>query len=233
MKFFLLFFMFFLGLSSFTAGWILRGQYRIAERENHKVIDERENDTLHSQDTLMDKTIKRETVSEEKNILSKEEKLQNTKQTIFTEKTDKPPVTENSKETSSENVLLKEKPQDTKQSVLEKKDTSSREEKYLQFNKKEFAKIEDQQSFFSKKGQYSFLINVFSEEKSAFAYIEKLKKRFPVWNFFIRPDKVQLRVYLGPFETKKEALKFIEKIPAPSPFPNYFLEKETFSLNEL
>lgn len=180
MKLFLLFFMFFLGLSSFTVGWILRGQYRIADRDN----------------TKESKVLKNE------NIFPKVKK--------------------------PEAVTLEEK-----QSDLEKKDSSSKEEKYLQFNKEEFAKIKDQQSFFSKEGQYSFLINVFSEEKSAFAYIEKLKKRFPVWNFFIRPDKIQLRVYLGPFETKKEALNFIEKIPAPSPFPNYFLEKETFSLNEL
>ena len=143
-------------------------------------------------------------------------------------------ATENSEKIISEKRSnpVNEKLQKTKQSTLKKENALLREKKYQKFNKKEFTKIENQQSFFTREGQYSFLINAFSKEKPALEYIEKLKTRFPVWNFFIRPDKIHLRVYLGPFKTKREALEFINKITAPSPFPNYFLEKETLSLNE-
>ena len=57
-------------------------------------------------------------------------------------------------------------------------------------------------------------------------YVQKLRGRFPLWGFFLRPDRQNLRVYLGPFLTKERATDFIKALPNPKPFPNYFLEAE-------
>ena len=205
MKPFLLFFVFFLSLSSFMAGWILKGKYetgslknyRKASQLNHKQqsLNTPKNNTLVSNQHLQ-----KPASPSEKPILLKPKEISTGKSSP------KNPVSHNSPTHASKETKL---------------------EKYHSFNQQEFLKIKDRQSFFKIEGKYSFLINVFSTEKSTFEYIKNLKNRFPFWSFFIRSDRNHLRVYLGPFQTKKQALEFIKNIPSPSPFPNYFLEEES------
>ena len=57
MKLFLLFFMFFLGLSSFTAGWILRGKYKIAPVRDIESSNQKRNEPPTSMETLSEKTV--------------------------------------------------------------------------------------------------------------------------------------------------------------------------------
>ena len=99
------------------------------------------------------------------------------------------------------------------------------EEKFKKINQNAFRKIKNKQNIFHERGEFSFLINVFSKEKEAMEYVENLRLKFPTWNFFFKPDRQNLRIYLGPFPTKTKAKNFIKTIPDPKPFPNYFLEK--------
>ena len=101
-----------------------------------------------------------------------------------------------------------------------------RKEKFDKLNHKAFERIKNRQNVFNVRGRFSFLINVFSKEKEAVEYVQKLRGRFPLWGFFLKPDRQNLRVYLGPFLTKDRAGDFIKTLPDPKPFPNYFLEME-------
>ena len=107
-------------------------------------------------------------------------------------------------------------------SDLEKK----RKDKFDKLNQKAFYRIKNRQNVFNERGQFSFLINVFSKEEEAMEYVQKLRGQFPLWGFFLKPDQQNLRVYLGPFLTKARAADFIKALPDPKPFPNYFLETE-------
>ena len=109
--------------------------------------------------------------------------------------------------------------------IQEKQDEVKKQvEKIRKRNKENFLKLTEKETSFSSSGKYSFLINVFSQEKEALAYIKRLKTQFPVWNFFINLDNnINFRIYLGPFNTKQEAQKFINNLSS-KPFPNYFLE---------
>ena len=117
-------------------------------------------------------------------------------------------------------------PQAEESSLL--KEMKKRMDKFDKLNRKAFNRIKKRQNVFNEKGQYSFLINVFSKEDEAIKYAQNLRGQFPLWNFFLRPDKQNLRVYLGPFLTKDRAGDFIKALPDPKPFPNYFLELEGF-----
>ena len=101
-----------------------------------------------------------------------------------------------------------------------------RKKKFDKLNRKAFSRIKNRQNVFNERGQFSFLINVFSKEDEAVEYVQKLRGRFPLWGFFLKPDRQNLRVYLGPFPTKDRAADFIKALPDPKPFPNYFLEAE-------
>ena len=99
------------------------------------------------------------------------------------------------------------------------------QEKYDKMNREQLILISEDQSFFTARGQYSFLINAFAQEEKALEYIQRLKKKFPLWSFLIKAKKQKLKIYLGPFDTEKSAGEFIKTLPEPSPFPGYFLEK--------
>ena len=101
-----------------------------------------------------------------------------------------------------------------------------RREKFDKLNREAFKRIRNRQNVFNEKGQFSFLINVFSKEKEALEYIKNLRTQFPLWGFFFKPDRQNFRIYLGPFSTKDQAGDFIKILPDPKPFPNYFLETE-------
>ena len=101
-----------------------------------------------------------------------------------------------------------------------------RKEKLDKLNRKAFERIKNRQNVFNARGRFSFLINVFSKEKEAVEYVQKLRGRFPLWGFFLKPDRQNFRVYLGPFLSKERAGDFIKTFPDPKPFPNYFLEME-------
>ena len=138
------------------------------------------------------------------------------------------PSSEDKKSPEKEAASVKQKAEQQEENspllVAEKK----RKDKFYEFNRKAFDQIKNRQNVFNEKGQYSFLINVFSKEKEAMQYVKKLREQFPLWSFFLRPDKQNLRVYLGPFLTKERAGDFIKALPDPKPFPNYFLESEGF-----
>lgn len=101
-----------------------------------------------------------------------------------------------------------------------------KKEEVDKLNRDAFKRIKGRQNVFNEKGQFSFLINVFSQEKEALEYISNLRAQFPLWGFFLKPDRQNFRIYLGPFLTKDQAGDFIKVLPDPKPFPNYFLETE-------
>lgn len=285
MKLFLLFFIFFLSLSSFVAGWILRGNYEqgafhgFQQREKKATFQEdvpatvqnnrqQTEDLISSDENSSNSSIistnnssETETISSiednpteenfkennpslsEESSHSSENNSSDTKPTTSNENNPKEkkdsslsseqslsPVNNLEKPTTDESKPeIAQKASSTENSLIKKgvpQKNNDLSQKYKAFNQEGFIKTQGEQKYFSIDGQYSLLINVLSAEKSARDYIKSLKNRFPLWNFFIKPDSPQLRIYLGPFKTKSEALKFIENLPTPSPFPNYFMEEE-------
>ena len=101
-----------------------------------------------------------------------------------------------------------------------------RKKSFDKLNHEAFERIKNRQNVFNARGKFSFLINVFSKEKEAVKYVQKLRGRFPLWGFFLKPERQNIRIYLGPFLTKERAGDFIKTLPDPKPFPNYFLEME-------
>ncbi|MBC6414932.1 MAG: SPOR domain-containing protein [Bdellovibrionales bacterium] len=91
---------------------------------------------------------------------------------------------------------------------------------YDEKNKEQLLSIETEQDFFKREGRFSFLINVFSEEKKAFEYIKQMKEKYPLWSFLLKKQEDQIRIYLGPFVSKEQALEFKKILPIPYPFPS-------------
>lgn len=241
MKLFLLFFVFFLSLGSFIAGWILKSNYEKGAFHNFQKkikklnfkesgLQATKNNQQQTEDLLSFNEHSGASVSFE------EEPLTEDTSSLSDESFDRDNSLQKkaipSSVNNSENQVVEEgKPEVTgKSSSSESSPKVSGDDdflqKYREFNREEFIKTKGDQKDFFIDGRYSLLINVLSAEKSARDYVKSLKSRFPLWNFFIKPDSPQLRIYLGPFKTKNEAIQFIEKFPTPSPFPNYFLEEE-------
>ena len=123
---------------------------------------------------------------------------------------------------------------DTAYPLLKQKKTSIRlssffqeiQKKYDEKNKEQLLSIENQQDLFKSSGQFSFLVNVFSDEEKAFEYIKKIKQKYPFWSFLLKVHGDHIRIYLGPFNSKKEALDFKKDLPMPYPFSSLeYLEK--------
>lgn len=256
MKFMSLLFIFFLCLGAFMAGWVLGSQYErtkdsilIAQKSSALSTEsatgaQKNNKLLSVSEPLPEvsdsPSKKRE--FEEKQLMIKapvKEKLEDKtslpdaslfKKGDFKEeelkvKTPVPPDFISQKDTvkADRGVVAQIKQEQTKPSAF-----LILKEKHQLFNRQQFAEIKDRQGFFNENGRYSFLINVFLNEVPVWDHINNLKKRFPLWSFFITSDKSHYRIYLGPFQTKKQALDFIQNLSAPSPFPNYFLEEKSF-----
>ena len=102
--------------------------------------------------------------------------------------------------------------------VIDPKIKKIREE-YDRKNREQLSRIETEQNFFKSDGKFSFLVNVFSEEEKAFKYINKMRRRHPLWSFLLKTDGGgHIRVYLGPFADKEAALKFKKSLSIPYPF---------------
>ena len=115
-----------------------------------------------------------------------------------------------------------------KKTIKVKKDIAKKQREYDKKNRQWLLSIAKDQSNFYFNGKYSFLVNIFSDENKAVKYIENIKIRYPLWNFFIKVDKLaNIKIYLGPFDTRQRALNFIKTMPHPSPFPNHFLEEKS------
>ena len=102
---------------------------------------------------------------------------------------------------------------------------NKQEDKYKDRNRKQFATADD--TVFSARGAYSFLVNGFGTEDKALKYIKNLKKRFPSWSLLLKSETNLFKIYLGPFETKRKANQFINELEQPLPVPNYFLEEQS------
>lgn len=107
-----------------------------------------------------------------------------------------------------------------------KQELDQKNKEYNKVNRARLLSISKQQTDFVLNGEYSFLVNVFSGEKKALEYIEKLQNKYPLWNFFIKLHKGNIKIYLGPFTSREKALNFMRLAPTPPPFPNYFLEQQ-------
>ncbi|MCY4321328.1 MAG: SPOR domain-containing protein [Bdellovibrionaceae bacterium] len=104
------------------------------------------------------------------------------------------------------------------------------QERYNKKNKEQLLAIEKEQKFFKTNGKFSFMINVFSDEKKAIQYINQMKGQYPLWSFLLKANKDHIRVYLGPFPSKKLAQEFKDSLSNPTPFSSLeFLEE--FSIN--
>lgn len=112
------------------------------------------------------------------------------------------------------------KAEDREESVLKKL-----QKEYDKKNREQFAKIPKDQQFFLINGKFSFLVNVFSEQKPALTYIQSIKEIYPMWSFFIKAYKDHIRVYLGPFASKEKAMEFKKSAPQPLSFTMDFLEE--------
>ena len=100
-----------------------------------------------------------------------------------------------------------------------------KQDRYDQKNKEQLTAILENQNIFTKQGQFSFLVNVFSEEEEALEYVKKMKRDYPLWSFLIKVKSDHIRIYLGPIASKEKALKFKNTLPQPLPFSLDFLEK--------
>ncbi len=94
---------------------------------------------------------------------------------------------------------------------------------YDKQNRERLLKIAKAQPFFKMDGKFSFLINVFSDKEEALGYAQKMKDKYPLWNFLIKARKEHIRIYLGPFPSRKKALEFKKNMP--SSFSQEFLEE--------
>lgn len=118
---------------------------------------------------------------------------------------------------STENYLKKE---NSVSSTLQKI-----QKEYDKKNRKQLMEISGNQKFFKINGNFSFLVNVFSEQTEALNYVKSMKEIYPSWSFLLKAHIDHIRIYLGPFQTKEKALEFQKIIPSPSPFSQLFLEE--------
>ncbi|MCY4512301.1 MAG: SPOR domain-containing protein, partial [Bdellovibrionales bacterium] len=206
-KIFEIIFVFIICLASFCAGWVMSLRYQkkaLMEQASSVSLPEMEflreisnsPDLAETSLTNLPPQIFSPLVSENPSDTLK-----------VVEETQAEPSSEDKKSPEKTAASAKQKveqPEEKEKSLLldaEKK----RKDKFDEFNRKAFDQIKGRQNVFMEKGKYSFLINVFSREKEAMQYVKKLRGQFPLWNFFLRPDKQNLRVYLGPFLTKERA----------------------------
>lgn len=114
---------------------------------------------------------------------------------------------------------------------LEKKAPSFLEQIQIEYdekNKKQFQAIPKEQNIFARDGNFSFLINVFSEKKKAEDYFEEVKEKYPLWSFFLKAHKDHVRIYLGPFSSRQKALEFKQTQALPVLFSLEFIEEVSF-----
>ena len=110
-----------------------------------------------------------------------------------------------------------EESQEERGSVLQKL------QKEYDKNREQLLQIVESQSFFKMDGKFSFLISVFSERNGALDYVQKMREKYPLWSFLIKPYEDHTRIYLGPFPSKEKALEF--KKTMPSSLSQDFLEE--------
>ena len=219
-------FVFLICLASFFAGWVMSLKYQKKLSREHAPADSAESFALSK------------TLKEDPSRLTLEEtSLINLPAPDFSSS---PPENlsykEEIKETAPlesspagklpEPVSLSEEQKEQKKKPVFSDSEKKQMDKFDKLNQKAFYRIKNRQNVFNERGQFSFLINVFSKEAEAMKYVQKLRGEFPLWGFFLKPDRQNLRVYLGPFLTKARAADFIKALPDPKPFPNYFLEAE-------
>ena len=219
-------FVFLICLASFVAGWVMSLKYQeklsrekasLASSESSalsKTLEENSSQLTSGETSLTNLPASALSSSSSENLPHKEE----TKEAKPLEG----PPSEKSPEIATAQEEQKELEEKSPLSDSEKK----RKDKFDKLNQKAFSRIKNRQNVFNERGQFSFLINVFSKEEEAMEYVQKLRGRFPLWGFFLKPDRQNFRVYLGPFLTKARASDFINALPEPKPFPNYFLEAE-------
>lgn len=232
-KIFEVIFVFILCLSSFCVGWVMSLKHqKKAVEEQASALSLKESDSLR--EPLNSLTLAETSlinfpsshpplsVSESSSNIS-EEGAGETQRGLLSQDQHPPKETE-SPEKQKTKQKTDQQAEDEESPLL--KEMKKRRDKFNKLNRKAFEQIKNRQNVFKERGQYSFLINVFSKEDEAIKYVQRLRGQFPLWNFFLRPDKQNLRVYLGPFLTKERAGDFIKVLPDPKPFPNYFLELE-------
>lgn len=221
-KIFEIIFMFVICLASFITGWVMSLRYQ------KKISPEQ----ISSASSKKPDSMESEILQKEPNHLT----LGETSLVNLPSSDSPPPSLESVSETANvtEDVNGKKMPSQVistkEQEAVEDPPLSNpekkRKDKFDELNREAFNRIKNRQNVFNERGQVSFLINVFSKENEAMEYVQKLRGQFPLWGFFLKPDKQNLRVYLGPFLTKERAADFIKVLPDPKPFPNYFLETE-------
>ena len=221
-KIFEIIFMFVICLTSFIAGWVMSVRYQ------KKISLER----ISSASSKNTDSVESEVLRKEPNYLT----LGETSLVNLPSSDSPPPSLESVSETA--NVMGDVQGKKTPRQMISTKEQEEaedpplsdsekkRKDKFDELNQKAFDRIKNRQNVFNERGQVSFLINVFSKENEAMEYVQKPRGQFPLWGFFLKPDKQNLRVYLGPFLTKERAADFIKVLPDPKPFPNYFLETE-------
>ncbi len=192
----------------FIAGWTMRGVYLPTQDSNlnlSPVFKKKSSDKTLDLLDVSHKVLN----SEEKKVIHKnlesQDDFQNNESSL--------------KVLHESNIRMKKLEQD--------EEIVNKQKKHDAMNRKHLLSIPNNKTFIL-KGEYSFLVNVFSEEKKALAYIEKLRRKYPMWNFFLKFHKNGVKIYLGAFETKQKAKKFINTVSKKKlSFPNYFLEKQS------
>ena len=111
------------------------------------------------------------------------------------------------------------------ESPSQKKEENYTKSKYYKNNLEQLIRILGSQNFFTRDGQFSFLINAFSEEDEALDYVKSMKKNHPLWSFLLKDHGNHIRIYLGPFKSKQKAFEFQENIPDSVYFFRDFLEE--------
>ena len=225
-------FVFVLCLASFCAGWVMSLKYQEKLSREKASLDSSEDPVLSkiSKDSPPQLTLGETSLTNlpASDFSSSSENLPGKAEIKETEPSGGSPVGKlpESASVAGEQKEVKQREEEGKPSLsdLEK----NRKDKFDKLNRKAFSRIKNRQNVFNERGQFSFLINVFSKEAEAMDYAQKLRGQFPLWGFFLKPDRKNLRVYLGPFLTKGRAADFIKALPDPKPFPNYFLEEEGF-----
>lgn len=217
--------MFVLCFCAFILGWFLRG-YRVLQevptaRKTFKIApspDPWPSQNLDSQKKAFEPYPEDRAAqpSKEPQIISQQESLEKKEKTQKT----KPIV----------RVVIKDRESDLKVFHPQKSQPNETQEEQKEFdslNRKNWSLLSQGQNLFSSKGSYSLLVNVFSDRTKALDYMGKMKKKYPLWNLFIKFYQNNYKIYIGPFKSKRRANKFAQDFLADSSFPNYLLEKQS------
>ncbi len=215
MKFYRLFLLAIVCVMAFIAGWTIRGNYLSAQ----------------DSDLNLNPIFKGESKNRFPILLNKQKELDSKQEGLKKEKTIHKNFLETKDSISNNDLSLKGFDElklmigkrNSKQ--MEKdKEMVDKQKEHDATNRKYLLSIPNNNLFFL-KGEYSFLVNVFSEEEKALKYIKLLREKRPLWNFFLKLHRGGVKIYLGPFKTKQKANNFMRNISKRSlPFPNYFLE---------